>query len=67
MKHNHWINGDRWHGCPACNAEYPPTRRHEVPGCERCDRATSTMHPSHDASPRCESGGREHCSCSACF
>jgi len=47
-------------------------RRHKCePGaCVYCDRereAGNSFHPSHDASPRCESGKRPHCSCSACF
>ena len=42
-------------------------RRHDVPGCPRCDREPTVYHPSHDASSRCESGGREHCSCDVCF
>lgn len=47
-------------------------RRHKlVPGqCAYCDRereADSTFHPSHDASDRCESGKRAHCTCDTCF
>lgn len=45
-------------------------RRHEVPGCNFCDEMVAkekTFHPSHDASRRCESGKREHCSCDVCF
>lgn len=44
-----------------------PTRRHTAPGCPTCERETTDFHPPHDASPRCESGGREHCSCDVCF
>lgn len=39
---------------------WPPT---EV--CGTC--AEPGMKPNHDASPRCESGGHEHCSCDTCF
>lgn len=31
--------------------------------CPRCGRGG----PPHNASPRCESGGRTHCSCEVCF
>ncbi len=47
------------------------TRRHRLPPgeCVLCDQwaVTRQFHPSHDPSPRCESGGREHCTCSVCF
>jgi len=42
----------------------------DCPGCaERWAAAdpTSVMGPSHEASRHCESGGRPHCSCDACF
>jgi hypothetical protein len=42
-------------------------KRHEVPGCAFCERFKGRMHPSHDASDRCESGKREHCTCDECF
>lgn len=47
-------------------------RRHKLePGqCDYCDtlpRFGNDFHPSHDASPRCESGKRDHCSCDTCF
>lgn len=38
--------------------------------CKYCDDerlAGSTFHPRHNASPRCESGGRNHCTCDTCF
>lgn len=46
--------------------------RHKVPEgeCAYCDReraAGNDFHPAHDASPRCESGKRAHCSCDTCF
>lgn len=49
-----------------------PPRRHKVPAgaCVTCDQERargSDFHPSHDASPRCESGKRAHCSCDLCF
>lgn len=48
------------------------SRRHKIePGqCEYCDRereADCDFHPSHDASDRCQSGKRPHCSCDSCF
>jgi len=47
-------------------------RRHQAPEgeCPYCDgeRAKgNTHHPSHDASPRCESGKRNHCTCDTCW
>lgn len=52
--------------------EPKPKRRHRAPPgeCRTCDAeraAGSTFHPSHDASPYCESGGYKHCSCGTCF
>ena len=51
---------------PSCR---PIRRRHKLPSgqCKSCDRETSDFHPPHDASPRCESGKRSHCSCDTCF
>lgn len=43
-------------------------RRHKLPSCPYCEgEGSNDFHPSHDASPRCESGGRNHCSCDTCF
>jgi len=42
-------------------------RRHEVEGCSLCDKYKGQTHPSHDASPNCENGKREHCACDTCF
>ena len=42
-------------------------KRHEVEGCAYCERYKGQMHPSHDASARCESGKHEHCTCDVCF
>ncbi len=47
-------------------------RRHKLPPgeCKYCDveRADGNEHhPSHDASDRCESGKRNHCSCEVCW
>ena len=42
-------------------------RRGKVPGCTYCDQQTTLYFPSHDASPRCESGKHNHCSCNVCF
>lgn len=36
--------------------------------CRTCEAlARGEMCPPHDASPRCESGKRNHCSCDICF
>lgn len=37
--------------------------------CSTCERvkANGGFGPSHDASPKCESGKRPHCTCSICF
>jgi hypothetical protein len=47
----------------------PRQRRHKMkPGkCVTCDGEKTDFHPPHDPSPRCESGGRNHCSCDTCF
>lgn len=47
-------------------------RRHKAePGeCAYCDRereADNEFHPPHDASDRCRSNKRPHCSCDICF
>lgn len=48
-----------------------PRRQHAEPGaCKTCDaerQRNNTFFPPHDASPRCESGKRPHCTCDACF
>jgi hypothetical protein len=47
-----------------CKAERHSWR----PDCDYCARETpGGFFPSHDASPRCESGHRDHCSCDTCF
>ncbi len=54
-------------------ADVSRKRRHKlVPGeCKSCDREREEgavwAHPSHDASPRCESGKRPHCTCDMCW
>jgi hypothetical protein len=37
--------------------------------CSECDRvkANGGFGPPHNASPRCESGGHNHCTCDTCF
>jgi hypothetical protein len=46
-------------------------RRLAEPGeCKTCDEMRAkgeTLFPSHDASGRCESGKRNHCTCDVCF
>lgn len=38
------------------------------PDCTYCRQHTpGEMMPSHTASPRCQSGGRNHCTCDTCF
>lgn len=50
-------------------ASAPLNRYEYVPGCHDCDRrmANGGFGPAHLASPRCESGRHEHCSCDVCF
>lgn len=37
-------------------------------GCPTCaELARGSFGPSHDPSPRCESGKRPHCTCDICF
>lgn len=47
----------------------PKKRRHKLQAgkCRACDAEVGEFHPSHDPSPRCESGRRNHCSCDICF
>lgn len=50
----------------------PLVRVHKAPVgvCKTCDemrKEKSDFHPPHDASPRCESGKHNHCSCDTCF
>lgn len=42
-------------------------RRIRVEDCRYCAEHGGEMMPPHDASPACESGGYEHCSCDTCF
>lgn len=42
--------------CPGCKEYY------DNPG-----KPTGVFTPSHNASPRCESGKRPHCTCDSCF
>jgi hypothetical protein len=45
-----------------------PVRKARVRGCPTCADANrrGAMAPIHDPSPRCESGGHAHCTCSDC-
>ena len=46
----------------------PPRRRSRVEDCTYCAaHKPGEMMPPHDASPRCESGKRNHCTCDTCF
>lgn len=52
--------------------QHKPKRHHKVGfgNCATCDHeraADNDFHPPHDASPNCESGHRNHCSCDICF
>ena len=50
---------------------FKPRRHKAEPGeCKFCDQMREEgreFQPDHDASRRCESGKRAHCSCDACF
>ena len=39
----------------------------ERAACGECARIDDGFGPSHDASPRCKSGGYDHCTCDTCF
>lgn len=51
------------------HSPFPIRRRLLEPGdCAYCDKYRgTTMFPSHQASERCESGKRPHCTCDTCF
>jgi hypothetical protein len=49
----------------AIQPERPPSRRTKVPGCPSCEN--DAHGPAHYASPNCQSGGHNHCSCDTCF
>ena len=38
-----------------------------VPGCKYCELYGGGMMPPHFASPNCQSGGHNHCTCGTCF
>lgn len=47
-----------------------PRRRHKVDDCPTCweySKDGNQHFPSHDASPRCESGRHNHCTCDTCW
>lgn len=49
---------------------WPNRKKAPVGECAYCDSeraAGNEHHPSHDASPRCESGRRPHCTCDTCW
>lgn len=63
-------SGEDWAEIARLEAEHLKTGRHILPPgeCVTCDRHRGeTMMPSHDASPRCESGRHNHCTCDTCF
>lgn len=46
----------------------PKIRRQHVENCVFCAKFKATdFFPPHDASDRCESGKRNHCTCDTCF
>lgn len=47
--------------CSTCSKPWPCEE-----ACVICAE-TGLLKPPHDASPRCRSGGREHCTCDTCF
>ncbi len=60
--------GDYSDGSPGLPRPATPSRRRVVEGCDYCAKyGHEPMMPRHDASRRCESGKRSHCSCSRCF
>ncbi len=48
-------------------AETGLQRRREIEACAFCRENKGKMAPRHFASPRCESGKRNHCTCDVCF
>jgi hypothetical protein len=42
-------------------------RQDEIANCAYCQANKGQMHPPHFASPFCESGRRNHCSCEVCW
>jgi hypothetical protein len=60
------VEGATCHDASSCR---PKRRRHKLTAgkCKSCDGETNDFHPPHDASNRCESGKRSHCSCDTCF
>ena len=42
-------------------------REWEIAACTFCQSFKGKMHPPHFASPNCESGKRNHCTCDICF
>jgi hypothetical protein len=53
----------------AYQAKQARRRQYRVEGCSTCarDPEGNQIMPPHDASNRCESGRRSHCSCDTCF
>jgi hypothetical protein len=64
---------DEFHDAIAAQAgtPYEPGVQQAPPGeCSYCDAERArgnTFFPSHDASPRCQSGRHNHCTCDTCF
>jgi hypothetical protein len=54
--------------CPDCSPVRTRKRIVTEKGCPACaELARGSFGPSHDPSPRCESGKRPHCTCDVCF
>lgn len=45
----------------------PQRRRQRISGCTYCETVDDKGAPPHDASPRCESGKHNHCTCDICW
>jgi hypothetical protein len=55
---------DQRRGCEMCACE-----EWRTPPCSECEhiKANGGFGPPHNASPRCQSGGHNHCTCDTCF
>ena len=62
------LDGDPFRVLLAAQGPYVVATYHD--GCAFCQRELdkkTTFFPTHDASPRCRSGRKPHCTCDACF
>lgn len=57
-----------WQESALAAVQSPTARRQRDEGCLYCQQyQPGEMMPPHDASPRCESGRRNHCTCDICW